>query len=250
MSSGHSSAASRRQAFTIIEIIVVIVVVALIATLVLVSFSGMQKRSADAVTQRTVADALKSLQLYRVENRSYHANLADTDYLPPLSVATKLFTDAPQMPVYQNLTSEQNAQLFLNSCNGFMPIISGGQTFNTACIYNGKNVHIKGQVSSNIVIDGPSIAQADFTLPCGSDCSAAQANIINTFLAQGGVFPITVPKAGSSLPSPSMVNAGLATQFCVEGRSGQYNDVAYHSSSVSQLIEAGPCPENPSLHYP
>ena len=136
-------------------------------------------------------------RLYHVENRSYPANLADTDYLPPLTVATKLFTDAPQMPVYQNLTSEQNAQLFLNSCNGFMPIISGGQTFNTACIYNGNNVHIKGQVSSNIVIDGPSIAQADFALPCGSDCSAAQADIINTFLAKGGTFPIAVPKAGS-----------------------------------------------------
>lgn len=246
----HSSRMRYLRAFTLVELIIIVFVIALLATLALVTYGGVQKRSADAVTQRTVADALKSLQLYHVEKRSYPSNLADTDYLPPLTIATKLFTNAPQMPTYQNLTSEQNAQLFLNSCNGYMPIISGGQTYNTACVYNGNNIHIKGQASSNIVISGPTITQASFILPCGSDCSVSQANIINTFIAQGGSFPIVVPKSGSTLPSPVMVNTGVASRFCVEGRAGQYNDVVYHSNSETQLIEAGSCGADPTLHYP
>ena len=238
------------QAFTVVELVVVVVVLGILVTLVVVAYAGIQKRSADAVVQNTVSDALKNLQLYNSENRKYPSNLADTDYVPPLTVATQLYTDAPQLPTYQNLTSEQNAQLFLNSCNGYMPIISGGQTYNSPFTFSGKNVHIKGQASSNVIINGPTISQASFVLPCGVDCTTAQTNIINMFLSQGGGFPITVPKSSSALPSPTMVNTGLATQFCVEVRAGQYNDVVYHASSGVELIEQGACPANGALHYP
>ncbi len=246
----QSKRPQKRRGFTLVELIVVIVVIAILATILIVSYVGTQRRSSDAVVRQTVSDALKHLQLYNVFNKNYPANIANTEFAPPLSVAVALYTNAPQTPVYGGLDSAQNAQLFLNSCNGFMPIQDGSTTYNTACVFNGNNVHVKGQASSNEVIHGPTIDQSDFVLSCGAACSTVQNQIIATFLAQGGSFPITVPKNGSALPAPSMVSAGPATDFCLEGRSAQFSDVIYHSVPESTTIEAGPCPPNPSLHYP
>ena len=154
------------------------------------------------------------------------------------------------MPVYQNLTADQNAQLLLNSCNGFMPVVSGGTTYNTACVYNGNNMHIKGQVTSNVILNGPTINQADFVLTCGASCSAAQNSIISTFIAQGGSFPITVPSKGSTLPAPTIVNAGNASRYCLEARSPAYSDIIYHAAPSSSSPEQGACPADAALHYP
>lgn len=239
-----------RRGFTLVELLLIIAVIAILAAITIVAYNGVQRRSAAGVTSATVADALKSLQLYYTYNKAYPSNIADTEYVPPLTVGVAFYTDTTQQPVYKNLTPDQNAQLFINTCNGFMPVTSGGTTYNTSCVYSGNNAHIKGQVSSNVVIQGPTFGQADVTLSCGDACSAAQNNIIATFLAQGGTFPITVPKAGSALPKPTLVNTGLATRFCLEGRSGQFTDVVYHSTSEDQTIEAGPCPPDPALHYP
>jgi type II secretory pathway pseudopilin PulG len=225
-------------------------IIAILATIVVVSYLGTQRRSSDAVVRQTVSDALKHLQVYHVFNKSYPSNIANTEYAPPLSVAIALYTNAPQTPVYQNLDSAQNAQLFLNSCNGFMPIVEGPTTYNTACIFNGNNMHVKGQISSNIVVQGPVFNQSDFTLSCGAACDAAQSSIISTFLAQGGSFPIAVPKNGSALPAPSAMSNGPATDFCLEGRSAQFSDIIYHTRPDTESLESGPCPSNTNLHYP
>jgi prepilin-type N-terminal cleavage/methylation domain-containing protein len=145
------------RAFTIVEVIVVIVVVAILATIVTVSYIGTQRRSSDAVVRQTIVDASKQLKLHNVFNKNYPANIANTEFVPPLTVAITLYTNAPQVPVYSNLDSAQNAQLFLNSCNGFMPINDGAATYNTACVFSGNNMHLKGQISSNVVIQGPTI---------------------------------------------------------------------------------------------
>jgi prepilin-type N-terminal cleavage/methylation domain-containing protein len=239
-----------RRGFTIVEILVVIIVTAILATIVVVSYIGTQHRSSDAVVRQTVGDALKHLQLYNVFNKSYPANIANTEFAPPLSVAVALYTNASQTPVYSNLNDAQNAQLFLNSCNGFMPIVDGSTTYNTACVFSGNNLHVKGQISSNIVVNGPSFDQPDFALGCGSVCTAARDSIIATFAAQGGSFPIVVPKSGSSLPAPTLVSTGPATDFCLEGRSAQFADIIYHATATIDSIETGPCPPNASLHYP
>ncbi len=131
-----------------------------------------------------------------------------------------------------------------------MPIVSGGVTYNTSCVYNGNNQHIKGQVGANIVIHGPSINQSDFVLTCGPPCTAAQNSIINTFLAQGGTFPVTVPKKGSQLPAPSSMQiTGPASRYCLEGRAPQYTDIIFHATPDAGVVE-GPCPADASLHYP
>ncbi|MFZ1801609.1 MAG: type II secretion system protein [Candidatus Saccharimonas aalborgensis] len=240
----------RTTAFTIIELIIVMVLIGILAIIGLVAYNNVQQRASDSTVQTTVTDALKHLQLFYVENRSYPSNIANTQYAPPLNVALALYTNAAQTPTYQNLTADQNAQLFLNACNGYMPIVSGGTTYNTSCVYSGNNAHIKGQVGSNVVISGPNFNQSDFVLTCGSACSTVQSNIISSFTSQGGSFPITVPKSGSSLPAPVLVTTGVASKFCLEGRSPQFSSVVYHVVPSSSAPESGPCPTDPTLHYP
>lgn len=134
-----------RAGFTVLELIVVVVIIAILSAVSLIVYNGAQRSAMDAQVKQTVSDARKSLQVYYSFNNNYPPNIANTDYAPPLTVAVVLYTDAPQMPVYSNLTTAQNAQLFLNACNGFMPIVDNGITYNTSCVYNGNNEHIKGE---------------------------------------------------------------------------------------------------------
>ncbi len=240
----------RARGFTIVELLVAIAMIAVLAVIGLVTYTGIQRRSAQSVVQTSIGDAQKVLQAYYVFNRYYPSNIANTDYTAPLTVPLAFYTDSPQTPLYQNLSADQNAQLFLNSCNGFMPVVSGGTTYNTSCVYSGNNMHIKGTVSSNVILNGPTINEASFGLTCGSACETAQAGILSSFLAQGGTFPITVPKKGAALPAPTMQTTGNATRYCLEGRSSGYSDVIYHVAPNSASIMDGPCPADPGLHYP
>lgn len=239
------------RGFTIIEIIIIIVLIAILAAITMVAYNGYQRNASVSVTKATVADALKSLQIAYVRDRYYPSNVAGTDYAPPLSVGVVLYTNAPQSPVYTNLSDDQNAQLFLNGCNAQMPIVVDGSTYNTVCSYDGNNVHIKGQKSSNIVFAGPEINQSDIVLSCGSACAAAQQRMIELFLLQGGYFPIIVPKKGAELPPPTTyITEQQASKFCLEGRAASFNDVIYHAVSDKQEVEDGPCPPDAELHYP
>lgn len=239
------------RGFTIIEIIIIIVLVAILAVITVVAYQGYQRNASVSVTKATVADALKSLQIAYVRDRYYPSNVAGTDYAPPLSVGVVLYTNAPQSPTYTNLTPDQNAQLFLNGCNAQMPIVVNGSTYNTVCSYDGNNAHIKGQESSNIVLLGPEINQSDIVLNCGAACSAAQQQMVELFLLQGGYFPITVPKKGAELPPPTeYITDEQASKFCLEGRSVHFDDVIYHATSSKQEVEDGPCSPDAELHYP
>lgn len=237
-------------AFTIIELIVVIVIIAILAAIAMVAYNGVQHNASDSVTRGELSNATKTLQVYRGENRVYPSNIANTEYAPPLSVPMVLYTNATQTPVYQNLSPSENAQLFANTCNANMPIVISGVTYNTTCVYSGTNLHVKGQSGSNVLINGPIVNQSSIVLTCGAGCTNVQNAIIATFVAQGGTFPITVPSNGSTLPAPTVVNAGSSTRFCLEARSGRYDDIVYHTTSEDNSIVSGACPSDPALHYP
>lgn len=238
------------RGFTIVEILIVVVVIAILAAVAIINYTGSQRRASGSLVQQTISDARKSLQVYYAFNNNYPPNIANTEYAPPLSVAVVLYTDAPQAPVYSNLSSDQNAQLFLNACNGFMPVVDNGTTYNDSCVFNGNNEHVKGTSASNVVIQGPTINQSEFQLICGAACDTAQTKIIATFIAQGGTFPVTVPKQGSTLPAPtSLLTTGPATKYCIEGRSPNFSDIVYHATPDA-AVTPGPCESNVSLHYP
>lgn len=246
----HHHVARMWRGFTIIEVLVVIIIIALLVGITVVVYGGMQERLADSAVRDTVGRANGVLQIYGATDHQYPANIAGTDYAPPITVAVALYTNAAQVPIYAGLTTEQNSQLFLNTCNGFMSIESGGITYNTACVYNGNNLHVKGTVSSNVVIHGPSIDSSDIVLTCGTVCTTARDTILATFLAQGGTFPINVISSGATLPQPTLSSMGDSTRYCLEGRSPQFPDIIYHATSDKMGIFAGACPADPELHYP
>ena len=241
-----------RQGFTIVELIVVIAVISVLAAITIVSYGSWKHRTEDQAVRSDISQATSSLESYKNFNQDYPPNLAGTGFAASPTVALTLYTNAPQARTYENLTPDQNAQLFLNSCNANMPVTSadGNTTYNTACSFAGINIHVNGTSGSNIVFHGPTINQSDFNLTCGNPCDTATQAIINVFLEQGGSFPISVPKNQVSLPDPTVTTYGTATKYCLEGVSADYTDIAYHISSDQKTILSGTCPDDGSLHYP
>lgn len=75
----HMLSAKRRElraGFTIVELIVVIVAIAILATLVIVSYNGIQERARDTVTETDIANFEKDIHLHSFRRSSLPASLA------------------------------------------------------------------------------------------------------------------------------------------------------------------------------
>lgn len=239
-----------RTGYTLIEIMIVIAVIGILAAIAIVGWNGWRHRVDDSSVRNDITHATTGLSSYRNFKNDYPPNLGGIDFTASSDVALKLSTNATQIRVYSGLSSSENAQLFLNTCNSLMPIKSGSTVYNTSCTFAGQNIHVKGTSSSNVVWHGPTINQADVQLACGSACGTATSTLIADFLAQGGSFPISVPKSNVPLPSYDLMSEGPATRFCLEAVSANSDDIVYHTSSENKEITAGPCPSDPALHYP
>jgi len=235
------------RGFTLVEILLVIVIISVLMTITIVSYGAWQQRVADNSVQSDIRQAIAGLQTYRNFENTYPPNLAGTNFASSNNVTLTLYTNAPSLGVYDSLTKDQNAQLFLNVCNANL-----ANTNNTSCSFagtgNGSKVHIKGTTSTNAIWSIP-IQQSDVVLGCGSACSTATSTIISQFSAQGGTFPIEGNGSTTPLPKPSQTPNGPATKYCLEGRSAQYPYIVYYSPSGSMSIQSGPCPSDPELRY-
>lgn len=239
-----------KRGYTLVEIMVTLGVLALIVAIVAVNYSASRKDAARVITQSSIRHGSEVLETHFTRKSDYPPNLAGTEFVPSDKVVTVLYTNAPQVRQHVNLTSDQNAQLFLNSCNANMPVVDGSTTYNTSCSFAGQNVHIKGKKSSNIVLHGPILQEADIELTCGSACDAALALMKAEFIAQGGTWPLSIPTKQVTLPEPVLVTGGNASRYCLEGRYDEYTDVISHISSGDSVPSEGPCPSDPELHYP
>ncbi len=239
--------------FTIVELVAIVSVIGILASITIVGYNGWKHRTSDLTVKSDVVKAADGLKLYKSSRNDYPPNLAGTGFAASENVALTLYTNAPQIRVYDTLDPDQNAQLLLNACNASMPITSPDEqtTYNTSCMFSGQNFHIKGQVSSNIVLSGPSITGAQFTLTCGPTCDSAINSIKNQFIAQGGTFPVEIPKKQVALPELSTnTSYGSATKFCLEGKSTLFTDIVYHVSSGTVGAQPTTCAVDPELHYP
>jgi len=241
----------RQLGFTIVELLVIIVVIAILVGITAVNYGGWQRRTANSITRSEVDRATASLNQYKNFSNNYPPNLAGTNYVSSSHVALVLLTNAPSVGKYQDLTPDQNAQLFLNVCNANLSLTP----YNTSCAFQGSGVgakvHVAGTQSTNTIWNSP-IQQSDVTIPCGSDqaaCDAATSAMIAQLTAQGGTFPITVNGSEVALPPPTQIPNGPADAFCLQATSADFGDVIYHTTSESSKAVPGPCPDDPSLHY-
>lgn len=245
------------RGFTIVEVLIVIIVIAILGSVSVVTYTGIQKRADDSRVLATTQQASDALETYFVSSHDYPPNLAGVNYAGPSEVALVLYTNSPSIRVYPpgTLSSNQNAQLLLNSCNDQMPVTSGSTTYSTGCMFSGNNLHIKGQVASNVIMHGTEVTEAEFISDYNNKCSnatcvAARTTIIANFKAQGGSFPIYVPQGNVTMPVATVVATGNATEYCLESRSVMYTDIVYHKTQADADIVDGECPSNANLHYP
>lgn len=69
----------KQRGFTIVELLIVIVVIAILASISIVSFSGVQQRARDATRDQDVALITKALELYYTENGKYPTGRGSTN---------------------------------------------------------------------------------------------------------------------------------------------------------------------------
>jgi prepilin-type N-terminal cleavage/methylation domain-containing protein len=74
---------NRSKGFTIVELLIVIVVIAILATLVIVTFTGIQQKARDSQRQTDINAVDSHLEAYYAQNGYYPtlANLQDTTWL-------------------------------------------------------------------------------------------------------------------------------------------------------------------------
>ena len=236
-----------KTAFTLIEIMITISVIAILASVTMVSYGLWGRQTSDSVVKNDVIQATSGLTSYINFQNNYPPNLAGINFAASQGNELTLYTNAPSIGVYSNLTKDQNAQLFLNTCNANLSGLD-----NTACTFagngGGAKIHVKGTHTSNTIWNSP-IYQSDVTLPYGPAYTAATNTIISQFLAQGGTFPIIVTGSNVTLSVPTQQPNGPATDYCIEGRSGAYPDVVYHATPSDKSPTSGACPPNANLHY-
>ena len=239
------------RGFTIVEIMMIVAVLALLVAMTVVGYGSWQKQTAKGSVRSDLQQAVSGLENYKNFKNSYPPNMAGTGFAASPGVALKLSTNAPSIGVYQGLTGDQNAQLFLNSCNANLFATPN----NTACSFQGNQtgakIHTKGTNGSNTIWDSP-ISQTDLGISCGSNqsqCDQAITSMIDQFVAQGGVFPIIVPNNHVALPEPTQVPNGPASRYCIEGRASNYPEIVYYVLGDDKTLTAGECPNDPSLQY-
>jgi len=121
-----------QRAFTLVEILTIVAVVGVLAGLVVVGFGSWQRSQATTVVKSDVKQAVSGLASYKNFKNNYPPNLAGTGFAASKDVALKLSTNAPSVGVYQGLSGDQNAQLFLNTCNANLFTTPN----NTACKFH------------------------------------------------------------------------------------------------------------------
>lgn len=233
------------------EILIAVVVLSVMASILLVGYGTWQRSMAVASVQSDLTQGAVGLKNFKNFNNGYPPNLAGIRFVGSPNVALALWTNASGVPVYENLTPDQNAQLLLFACNAYMPIVNNGTTYNTACSFAGQNIHVSGQKTTNVVLKGPTVEMSEFELTCGPICDQAQQDILDIFAQQGGTWPLSVTGDAVALPAPTNFSpTSNATAFCLQATSPAYNDIVFHVTNADERIQSGPCPDNPELHYP
>ena len=62
---------TRKHGFTIVELLIVIVIIAILATISIIGYNGIQKRTRDTTRDAAVTTITKALEMYHIDNGGY-----------------------------------------------------------------------------------------------------------------------------------------------------------------------------------
>ncbi|OGL33262.1 hypothetical protein A3F64_02250 [Candidatus Saccharibacteria bacterium RIFCSPHIGHO2_12_FULL_42_8] len=83
---------NRKQGFTIVELLIVIVIIGVLATLIIITYSGIQQRAHSAKRKTDANVMMKWLELYYADNGTYPASSSGANYLTTSSMITSSIT--------------------------------------------------------------------------------------------------------------------------------------------------------------
>lgn len=240
-----------RAGFTITELVIVITVIAILATLAVVGYGNLQQRGASAAMMSDLEAAATSMEQAATKNNGVFPGTipADLTTSPEVSLAIRTADDI----YYVGLSAAQNATLFVNLCNDAMPIQSadGTITYATTCtgqwgIDIGGGSHgsyLSTPIQSNFEISSCPGCTDGYYAPYNTYAAAVRDTIRETFLAQGGTFPVTVTNnTPVALPTPTQ-NGGSSDSYCIEATHDRYSHLHYRVTSDTTVPEEGTCDE-------
>jgi|GEM_PF-3688664 prepilin-type N-terminal cleavage/methylation domain-containing protein len=242
----------KADAFTLVELLIVITVIGIMATISVVSYNGLQKRSSQTAMISDLSNASTEMErLYIASNNSY-----------PTTIPSSITTSSPNIKLtlhtndgfihYSNLTVDQNASLFVNVCSSLMPLKSPDQsvTYATSCIGQwGMNVsggthdsYLSTPIPDNFNISTCLSCTDSYYVPYNSMATALSTKIHDLFIKEGGTFPITMKlpwNTLSALPDPDTTTINY---YCIEASNSQYSDLNWRIVSNKTKPENEGCP--------
>jgi prepilin-type N-terminal cleavage/methylation domain-containing protein len=258
------SSRHRKSGFTIVELLIVIVVIGILAAIVIVTFSGIQRRATATTLQSDLSNASKMMKIAQVDTGSFPSSL-------PATVRTSksvTLTLAPQggTPVYSGLTAVQNGLLFYDTCRQLIAEGVGqkpddGHHYISACdVYNKNQIHIEGwngrDVNTPLTTAALDTYVSSYSGGQKPEFTTQATNFMNLlksrFQTSGGVFSITsfwdswaTPVNGGvmkpTMPAPtSTTGSSDPNEFCINATHASYPDLKWHITAGTAPAE-GPC---------
>lgn len=251
-----------QRGFTIVELLIVIVVIGILAAIVIVAYTGIQKSASVSTVKSDVSNVAKKLMLTQTQTGAYPDVLpADAKVSPDTTLSYVRHTTGG----YSGLGGAQNGVLFRSICQqiigeGFgrgTNINGGSEQYVTSCnVYNSGAMQINGWDAHDFTtpISSGTIAawynanvNSDSFRPNKKSVYLAFANELSSrFAALGGVFPVSIfwdrwvdGENGPSLPAPNAPSD--PTTFCVEASHVRYTDIHYYATQGSG-VKSGECP--------
>lgn len=253
--------------FTIAELLVVIGVIAILIGISTLSYTYIQKRTAETAVRSDLAGMLKLVEIDQMRTRQPLSDLPE-EYTPSSGV-TASFVTVTNPPSYGALTPVQNGVLFHQTClnliadptNTTIHAASGGGTGSviTSCNdgISGNRLLITGWSSQNwmVPVQKSQLETYINSVPYDSWWIDRQdvvrgfyTKLISNFETSGGTWPINsfwdtwanewsgVKK--EELPAPT---TPASTSWCIEAHHQRSADVYFHIASQSNEPTEGRC---------